>query len=632
MTVVSPSFVSRESQLKKLGHFLASLQASPPGHSVMVFGPTGVGKSTLLKQMKRSFRESTIPIVILSYGRGVAAENYADFMSELARGVQSEWPGLSPFVDAFSNLEFRNAEAEPSEIIADFLGKVDEHFLQSEQQEIHPELADLQILFIVEDLDLLGASEIEFLGRMKNALKGYAQFSSRYHFIFTGNEKSTTLELVRNILKDDAVVEEILLAPFSRPESEVILTGYGVDPEKFADIHNQTGGLPARLVEYGENYKPKDPLEAKQLEMAEEILRPLANEQREWIKIAALLPICDEENLGLFLSKEQKVRAMQWIKMVPLSCVEVKGDYVQIGEKEKNMLQLFQQKEHPGKFRKRLKKVHQLESVKRVVPKYEHRFLLSVLAEFNHFDREVLSYVFGDKAADQYMNLVETKTVFFSVQSSRIRLSQNAKIMMQLYKQLYPVKDLPSIKQKVSSFWATKTESLNRELEEIEEKISGNESIRGDVKTGISQLDSKITSLAHTLSIMDKERKTMIVKVKRSPVGYLSIILQVLGIVCLYFAVLYQDEFLMPVLVVAGLLITVGFAISLKRRGNVKVSHTKILRQSEKRNRTAKELEHLNKEKLQLAMRRDQSINLVHECKERTMTIQLLLKQPYMRV
>ncbi len=581
--------------------------------------------------MTRSFRESTIPIVILSYGSGVAAESYADFMSELASGAQSEWPGLSPFVDAFSNLEFRNSEAEPSEIVGDFLGKLDEHFLQSEQQDIHPELADLQLLFIVEDLDLLGASEIEFLGRMKNALKGYAQFSSRYHFIFTGNEKSTTLGLIRNILKDDAVVEEILLAPFSRPESEIILTGYGVDSAKFAEIHNQTGGIPARLVEYGENYKPKDPLEAKQLEMAEEILRPLGNEQREWIKIASLLPICDEENLGLFLSKEQRTRAMQWLKMVPLSCVDFRGDYVQIGEKEKIILQLFQKKEHPGKFSKRLKKVHQLESVKRVVPKYEHRFLLSVLAEFNHFDREVLSFAFGEKAADQYMNFVETKTVFFSLEPSRIRLSRNAKIMMQLYKNLYPVKDLPAIKKKVSAFWAKKTESLNHELEEIEEKISGNETIRGDVKTGISQLDTQISNLAQTLSIMDKERKTMIVQVKRSHVGVFSIILQVLGIVCLYIAVLYQDEFLMPVLVAAVLLITVGFGISLKRRGSVKVSHTKILRHSEKRNRTAKELERLNKEKLQLAMRRDQSIKLVHECKERIMTIQQLLKQPYMR-
>jgi len=597
----------------------------------LVFGPNGVGKSTLLKQIGLSLRDSQYPVVVFQMGSGSPVGSFEGFLEQIISGVESDWPELEPYVAAFSNYRCAG-ELDSTRQAEEFVAKLDEYFFQSEQRDTHPELADLQVLFIIEDLDGFEAAELEAFRVMNQALAADPLYANHYHFLFSGASKVNCIECIQSIFLGRADIDEVLVPPFSQPETDSFLTHFGVEPSKFAEIHRETGGLPSQLHAFCREYEPEDASESEKLELAATILKSLGREQEEWLKIAALLPSCDEEGLGLFLSEDQRGRAFKWLRIGYLECIEIVGSQTRVRDVEREALIAHQKRENLSKLTKRLRKVQHLESVRRVIPKLEHRHLLSLLAEFDYFDREVLVFVFGDGMAETFLHLVESKTAFFSILGVNTRLSHNTRIMMRMYNQLFPVKDLATIRAKVKAYWAKRTEQLKHEIAESEERISGNEAIREDVKTGISQLDTQIGQLAQQLNVMDKERKTMIVSLRRNGVGYLSIILQVMGIVALYVAVLYREDYMMEILVIAGSLITVGFLVSLRRHGNIKVSHTKVLKHSQKRNQTAKELEHLKTEKLQLATRRDQSMKSVQENRDKIQLSETLLKQPYMRM
>ena len=624
------TFISRESQLRQLGQLMSTLRVGSIEDCSLVYGPQGVGKTSVIRRALRGAGGLPFPVVSFLFGSGAKVEGLESFFGELARGVESEWPELKPYVDAFTN--YRAGEGRSvEELLAGFVEELDRYFFQTEQQDTRPELKELQLLFVIEDLDKLDELGMDCLRKLVRVFREDANYRDHFHFLFSGEERSLSVERIQLLLSGDARINEILVPPFCQPETDAFLKMYEVDPSLFAEVQMETAGFPARLVEYCKSYQPEDPEESELLKSAEILLKNLSQEQQEWVKIAALLSECTEESLGLFLSKDQRDRALKWMKVSPSTWIERGGDKIRIAQNEKKSLEVFQKKENPGKLKKRSKRVHQYESVIRVIPKLEHRKYLSVLAEFESFDRGVLSHVFGAALAEKFLKLVEDKTVFFTVQGSRTRLSQNTHIMMQLYNKMFPVEGLQALRTKVLAYWAVCQKEMEAEILSSTEKIDGNENIRDDVRTGISQMDQQIESLSQSLVRMDKERKSMIVEVKRSGLGYVSIIMQILGIICLYFAVLYRDEFMVPVLIFACVLITLGFAISLKRKGSVKVSHRKILRHSETRSKTAKELEKLKQEKLKLAARRDQSVKAVNDSKDRILELQLLLKLPYMR-
>jgi len=630
LTVASPIFISRESQLKRLLTHLSVLKTTPRNRCVLVYGPAGTGKSSLVLKFCESFKSTTTPLVVFRFNGGNQTRDVAGMLDLIAGGVESDWPELEPYVAAFCNYR-GSSELDAEKLYQEFIGKLDEYFFQTEQRDTHPELGELQVLFLVEDVDLFESQEIDILAQLQKKLKQDPHYSAHYHFLFSGAEKSNCRDRIQQIFAGEADIEDIPVPPFTQPETEILLKQYGVDANNISEIQQETGGLPSKLVEYCLHYKPADATETQKMHIAEDILKSLGREQEEWLKISALLVQCDEESLGLFLSEDQRTRAIKWLRIGYLDCIEIQNGGIQIREKERESLIAYQKRENPGKLSKRLMRVQHLESVKRVVPKLEHRKLLSLLAEFDFFDRGVLIHVFGEKTAELLLNLVDSKTVFFSVFESNIRLSQNAKIMMRLYNQLFPVKELAVIRAKVKAYWAKRMQDMQSDIAEAEERVAGNETIREDVKNGIAQLDNQIAQMGQQLAQADRDRKSMIVQLRRSHMSYLSIILQLLGIIMLYVAVLYREDFMIELLIVAGALITLGFIISFRRQGTLKVSHLKVIKQSQKRKKMVEDLERLKSEKLQLATRRDQSMTYVQQSRDRIATTQQLLKQPYMK-
>lgn len=631
MNTGTSAFISRDSQVKRLGGYLNTLRVYSPQKCLLLFGPLGVGKSSLISNLYRSARNLPFPVIFFQIDGKAGSESMEQFLAELARGVLSEWPELEPYVDAFSNLQLPASTNSNVELLESFIDKLDEYFFQTEQLDTRPELAEIQLLFVVEDVDQMNGVPADCFSEMLSAIFKHEAYESHCHFLFTGESRNGCVEMIQNIFKGNADVEEVLVPPFSQPETDAYLKQYAVDPTLFQRIQLETGGIPLRLVEYCKNYQPEDPKASELIEKAERLISNLTQEQQEWLKIASLMSNCDSESMALFLSDDQKKRALEWLKLNHLSCVENVGTGMHVREAERDALVALQKRESASKLEKRQKRVQQFESVKRVIPKYEHRKLLSVLAEFDCFDNIVLKHIFGEAQCNLYLNLVETKTVFFSVSESNIRLSRNTRVMMQLYNRLFPVKDLSNLQAKVKAFWKRREKELKLEIEEEHKRIENNETLREEIKGAIAAVDKQIEQSSRLLVQLDKQRKTMAVEVRRSRVGYFSIFLQALGIVALYIAILYREDYMMPILALAGLLITIGFVISLRRQGNMKVKKTNILRHSQKRNNTSKDLEKLKSEKLRLATRRDQTINSLQNSRHQIQVIELMLRQPYMR-
>ena len=513
-TSIQHKFVGREDQLKTLNTHLLQPLPFDEKRCVFIYGPKACGKSAFVNAHLMTISRATSPFVWGCYHFNEDDEDEANFLETVVNGLKSNWPELEPFLAAFSNSTFDVSHEGRILQFKDFASQMEEHFIQPEHQEIHPELNELKFEIIVEAIDQLPEAILRNLKALRMALVGSADFQRRTQFVFTATHKNKAGEAMKYLFSGTVFENEILIPPFAIGESKMLLEQFGIEPSKHEQIHLDAAGIPGALLHYCQNALNIQTDESADLERAESILGRLAPEQQEWLKIAALLGECDAEKMSLFLSEEQSALASAWLCAQSTEYLRVQRSVPTMQHRIREILVAYQKKENPGKFQKRMKRVKNLECVRKVIPKHMHRTLLSKLHIFNYFDRRVLEAVHGGIFAQHCWDLIEQKTAFFTVADPNVRLSHNTRIMMGLYQQLFPLKGQSELTTKIKGVWEKRLAEIKAEILTQGKVIETNESVREEVSKSIDAIDKRIQQASSSFSKVRTNQADTVVKIQ----------------------------------------------------------------------------------------------------------------------
>ncbi|MCG8526098.1 MAG: AAA family ATPase [Opitutales bacterium] len=628
-----PPFFSRDTQISKLKTYVDKLQSSA-SRGLILFGPKGAGKSASIDHFLKTLQSSNDPVIWMLLKPGSSVGNASNFLASSTADIGTNWPELEPYISAFQTDEGRlerddenSSEDEWGRLLADTL--ID-YFWQPETQDTHPELNDLKLLMIIDDWEEAGVEFSSALGKLYQAFKQNEMLEKKMGWIFASADKATGFQRMESNALSTMDFEEVLLPPFSQSESNLFLQSQGVNPKEFDTVFRETGGMPAALVEFCGSRSRISKEQSGDIERAEEILSTLSVEQREWMKSVALLGNADEEGLNVFLSNDQCRLALNWLSNVSIPMLNKGGEGYFLEDREREIILTWMKHDNPKTFARKTEKARSLESVRRAIPRYEFRHLLSLLSPFEWFNREILELAYGAETSKRILSLVDRKQIYFVDFYGNHALASNVKLIVRLYNQLIPPKDLSSVRDKVRKHWSDKNQQLKRDIEEHKKQIEVCDQVVLDTSKSIERMDQTIKQSAESLSKLERECKDYEILQKKHKTNWWPILMQIAGIVTLYIAVLMKDQIIWPILLAAALLVTVGFIYSLKSGSKKKVRHLAVRSNVASRNRLKASLEKMRTNQLALAARRDNARSEIIGHREKIESISTLMKRPCM--
>jgi hypothetical protein len=620
-------FVSRESQLATLAGVLRRRN----GAVCLVYGSPGVGKTALLQrlyEMGEGMPKPDLWIFPPDWGK---CESGKGLVACLSDHLRTHWPSLIPYIDAFSLVAEAGADSEGNDEWQRFCARIVEYFFQPEGMEDHPELADLSIVSVLEDVDSLKEPVLKNIQRLKMAFRNDPMLENRITWIVSAKDKARAHVHLELAGFTPGSVEEIGLGPFSLSESSVLLGAWGVDAAAFEKIHKDCAGIPQRLVEACGRFARIPPDEAEKIRLAEDLLKRFGGEQREWLKIAAILGACDPEALSLFLSKDQRELAFRWLSGRPVSGIVLENGIPVMAGEERAAILAWQRKEDPGLEGKRSRKLESLLSVRKSIPKLEHRKALAYLSELETFSIQLLESLTDAERVKFYQSLLDSKTIYFQFRDGMIRLAGNIRVILRLYNQLIPFEGRQVLREKAQLLWKKRSEELQQPLLELEERIRSQESSREDAMSLLGQIERTKRDARQGLQKAEKNSRVFQQEVRNIRGNWIAPTLQVFGIAGLYAGILLKEDITWPILLAGIVLVTIGFLHSMKNQTFVRRRKKAIRTNSAEKRRLEKQVERLDSESAALASRRDNATRQILECHEEIKVTERLLRQPYVR-
>jgi len=534
-------FIGRTRELE----FLEKRVVQAPGlgwnaSATAVIGEKGSGRKKLVSQFWRKVQRKRHP-----FFRFLVTQEWMqspDFLRKLADQVDSNAPQWLGLLQPEENLSGEAGDAFLADQgLGPFLVKVSETIREKEKVPI--------FIFFIQDYDQWSVElREEFRHQVISSCFQCGEFLSWRLFI-------TRTPWEEEEKKSDPVLNEfggtyrdIRLTGLNRDEVNKLLIRLKLTPSDFPDIMEETKGMPGAVETYLGDVLPQSIADPELVELGRGLLNGLDKEKTAWALAAAQLNDIQPDSLEiLFPGQGQKAYSFLQEKNRSLILVP-QGKHCVMHREQRSALEEFSRisRDIPLPDTEKLARVNR---ICRQIPTQELRDRLRYLGIFQYFNPEVVKTIYKDQQWD-FEQLSKDYPGFFEIEEGTWQMSASLRPLIADLLKFHPLDSSSEIRNRISQFWAKEEIRLKALLSEADKDVESYQKASKKADSELQAILSKQKRAAHGSGRGDSSQRGRRI--------FLAILLEIMGIVILYFTILFNNELSLSSLLLGGLCIFLG--------------------------------------------------------------------------
>jgi len=561
------NYIGRIFETNLLLKELSSMLDNNDVHTLIyVEGPKGIGKKTLLKQAWSSPllqlpKTLRVPILCNKTTSGKS------FLNEISDYITCNEQTFAPAITSFrKDLSQSLRESTETAAIVDNKEEIPlnddmlidlwvecffRHFIRQPDNS-----KGLQILFEFYDFESLSFPLKELIFRLLIHPLADQKANPGIRFYLTGETPISELKSYENgwdIFADNIL--EIKLNPFTEEDVLQWVTEQDHPKDIATRLYKESKGTPGNFHELAEKIVDEEH-SGNWLLQAEKLLKDFKSEQQIMLCQAALLPIISATNLELFVSSDHASKLMQLLPGSRRLNLKETDSGLRLPKEIQKSLQVWYQKNHPERYRLDTIKAGSFQQVAALLPNTKDREVFKNLYNFNYFNQNVLSEIYGDAQANILMEYVEKRHHLFEHTKDNHRISPSTrKILDNFYDAISYNTDKDEI-QRINLVWQKKREDILNGKNKTEERITKQEDSINKLKKEIRTIQADLTERKDRLERIKQryENRPQQRALHSGKVGGSALML-ITGIALLYIGIFFSDT--LPLFyAIIGLLLT----------------------------------------------------------------------------
>ena len=559
-------FIGRTKELERLEHFtLRPGQAVHRPRLAHIWGTEGSGKSSLVQKFISLLPEESVPVIsFCPSAEDLTSTNEITFYNEMFASAETNIGDLLPWIEQLKNTFYQPEEGAQQSLdyfwAQRFLSTVD-----TMAKESIMDLKGLCLVFAMDDIARLPLNLrigfCSFINRICETLDPAYPLS----VITTGTSDLNAIPDIPSFWQH-SIAEglRIHLENLTREETFSLLESKDLDSNLISKIYNQTQGNPGQIMLTLEDQNLQSINFEECYTRGKNMMYQFNNFQKRWIQWAAIIRQCNDETVSMITEGQEIVECMNWVrKNYPVVFEREGTDYVLKSDYRRAILAYVQRNE-PELFREINEIVLKLTGVKHTVPNFQHRHLLSKLADLNYFDLNLLKKVFDEETYRAMLSLIESKPIFFRQELDSYRLASNIRATIAIYNSLHKNTERDKFLYRVNTLWNEKQKLINEQLIKSEKTLHEFEERNRSLTQSLGKVEEEIKNLKNSKKqVVQTISASHVQPQKRfSIVG--AVTLQATGIAILYVNTLVMDRMSLSYLLLSGICIVGGIILGVK--------------------------------------------------------------------
>ena len=414
-----------------------------------------------------------------------------------------------------------------------------------------------RITLVLEDVDKADSEYLRWLMKEFLPLVFYESQKKDIRLIITLSDDDF-LKTVRTPIGERPITFN--LEPFSMGEIQSMLERRGISPEKDTLIFNKTRGLPGEVAKEIQAMVVQKH-EAEISSVVAKVFRGKDEEQKLWMLQAACLPFISEESMSIFHREEEAQKIAPFVLKHGQFIDETasRGGY-HLGEYYANILREYCQREHPENYAEYASKCQQFKAICQRIPSADMRRWLSYLSVFRYFSLDLIKEVFPDDYR-KIQSVVERGRDFIVSSKHNMHVCASVAKDIEEYKKLTSFTIDKAITDRARAVWERKEEAVQDEITSLQNSIELEKKKLERAHQDLSKIADQIDGIKKSAERWRAIRANRVRLSDVRPSGnrlMSAIIIEIIGILTMYFSILFQGSHTIPMSAVALALMIYG--------------------------------------------------------------------------
>lgn len=350
---------------------------------------------------------------------------------------------------------------------------------------------------------------------------------------------------------------DLELHPFSEEDLIQFLEKIELPPDLYDVLWEKSNGNWQKLhQEIQGNHIPKNPNYWDRI--AINIIYKYNDIPKKWIFLAGLLLDYEIDIVEIFYEKKVARQAVRWISDKFRHFLNNLSKPRSLKGEMAFALRRLYAKMDPDNYRIDIYKAEALNELIEEVPDLEHRQVLTRLALFNYFNKQVLQEVIPENGTE-LIRFVEKNSAYFLNTNENIKIRPNLLRKLKEFRQIKRISESPEETQRLNRLWRSKKDQYESELKGTREFLAEREISLKEINKNLSQLRKQMTNSKKKIRKKSANRTSRTHGRRKYSIGITDILLQLSGIILIYLCIIFSNYLSVAYIPLGILLIVVGF-------------------------------------------------------------------------
>ncbi|MEM7674284.1 MAG: ATP-binding protein [Verrucomicrobiota bacterium] len=586
-------FIGRTRILEDLQEELGKPGNAVDSHRMLfIYGDPGVGKTAVLDELWRTLDSSAQPHLWLriskvwdvdsgarareAFTKGILAnrdehkKTVSTFAREAGRVALSEIESdgfddqdHSSFEEEFSSSlvpdeDFSVRAARASERTRIWVQLLEDYFVFNNLAGSNGSfLQNPRITIVIDDIDKATPTLVRWITKEFMPLLFYESQRKDLRLIVTSSDEAK-LKTIKFPVGERPV--ESRIEPFTLGEIQGMLERRGLSIDKDLAVYNKTRGFPsdvAKEIQAMVSQRHESELST----VVAKIFRGKEPEQQRWMIHAAYCPFISPESMMLFYKESDAPRvAAAVLKNAQFIDEKMSRGGYHMADYYAEFLREYNERHNPEDHQALLKKAEKFESICSRIPREDSRNWLSRLSVSSFINEDLAKQLFPQDFR-KIKQILERDRDYFIKTKFNLKLSPTAADDISTYRGLLSIDDGAEIRERLASIWSRTEEKVQDEITNLQNSIEQEKKKLERTLQDAGKLKRQIEAIREKADKWRKRKKPRTEipdDVQQGSRLASAVFCEIIGIVIMYFSVLSQSTYTMPLSAVALALMIYG--------------------------------------------------------------------------
>ncbi|MGB0371502.1 MAG: ATP-binding protein [Opitutales bacterium] len=418
-------------------------------------------------------------------------------------------------------------------------------------------LQNPRITIVLDDVDKAKDEFLRWVTKEFMPLLFYESQRKDLRLIVTASDEAK-LKSIKFPIGERPVEQRI--EPFTLGEIQGMLERRGLSIDKDLVVHNKTRGLPSKVAQEIQTMVTQKH-ESELSTVVAKIFRGKEPEQQKWMIQAAYCPFISAESMMMFHSPNDAPRVAAAVLKNSQFVDETlsRGGY-HMADYYANFLQEYHQRNDAKLHQEYLNKAERFKAICARIPREDSRQWLSKLSICEYMNEDLAKQLFPEDFR-KVKQVLERDRDFFVNTKFNLRLTARTKEDISAYRELLSIEEGGETRDKLKVIWGRTEEKVQDDITNLQNSIEQEKKKLERTRQDSAKLKKQIEAVHEKAEKWRKRRnnkRNLPENVDKGSRLASAVICEIIGIIIMYFSVLFQGPYTIPLSAVALALMVYG--------------------------------------------------------------------------